>query len=104
MTDLRITQWPQKDPAEQIVATFDARPELRPGEYPISATMTVTVESGVDATPSALLSGLPQIDGGEVLQLIIGGTSGVTYLVHALVSGNAGTKVKISARLPVVSL
>lgn len=44
-----------------------------------TATVTVTLLSGADASPSAILSGPTQISGAKVFQELTGGVDGAKY-------------------------
>lgn len=48
----------------------------------LNATCTVSVESGTDATPSAILYSSPILqNNNQVIQVITGGLDGVTYKI-----------------------
>lgn len=49
-----------------------------------SASITVTVREGTDATPNAMKEGTPIIDGSTVIQYIKGGITGNTYNIICL--------------------
>lgn len=71
-----------KQTGETILYGFDFTDDLATGETISSVeggVIVVTVYSGTDATPSAILSGSPSISGNIVSQLITAGTSGVKY-------------------------
>lgn len=76
-----------KDPEESIVLTFDfssiaatlANPEI-----------TVDVVSGTDADATSMCSGAPQVDGGRVLQLVVGGMNGADYRFRCAADADSG--------------
>lgn len=53
--------------------------DLAAGETISSASVTCTLYSGTDASPSSLISGSASISGSEVSQKITGGTEGNVY-------------------------
>lgn len=80
-----MNTFPSKHPS----ATFGI--EIDFGQYSIalaSASVAITVQSGIDAAPASVLSGSAQIVGGKVRQRVMGGVAGVRYLLT--VSGTAG--------------
>lgn len=72
-----------KDPLETVPLMFDFSALTAAVN---SATVTVSVRYGVDASPNAIKSGSPVINGATVKQLITGGVSGATYNVRCLAS------------------
>jgi hypothetical protein len=94
--------WPFKDPSEAFACAFDFALELADGET-ISGTPTVTVVvvGGTDASPSALTAGAPVIEGGRVLQRLVGGVAGVTYSLTCIASTSEGNTLARAAILPV---
>lgn len=63
---------------------------LAVGETVLTAASTVEVLSGVDANPTAMLSGLPSILGAVVTQRLIGGLPGVVYQLSIAVRTSTG--------------
>lgn len=94
-------QWEAKDPAELLVASFNLVDVIEVGENIVSTALSVSVMDGVDASPSALLSGGVTISGSLVLQNIQGGVDGVTYSVRAVITMNTGRVLVGAATLPV---
>ena len=77
---------------------------LMPEGVSISAvTITASVFSGDDATPSAILSGLPAINGTTVEQLFTGGLPGVIYQLTFSVLGDDGGHYKLIGLLPTLA-
>lgn len=72
---------PGKYVNEKIVVSCDFAKRLPIGVSLAAGTASVTAEvlTGVDASPSAILSGAASISGSKVLQFVINGVSGVTY-------------------------
>ncbi|MBL8396140.1 MAG: hypothetical protein JNK99_15575 [Candidatus Accumulibacter sp.] len=96
------TTWPAKDPAEKLICSFDFSPELDSGETIDHATLSVTLLSGGDANPSALLDGAPQIAGGSVvLHAFQGGVDGANYRFRCLATLSSGRILALAATLPV---
>ena len=62
-----------------------------------SATVTVQVYSGVDSSPSSLVSGASTTTGGVVQQKIIGGLVGVVYLltITAITNGALNSTITL---------
>ena len=58
---------------------FDFLSDLPIGVTIDSATVTVAVVSGTDASPSSLKYGSPSISGAKVGQMFTGGVTGVIY-------------------------
>lgn len=72
---------PGKYVDERIVVSCDFAKRLPHGVGLGTGTaeVTVTVLSGSDGNPEAILSGSPTISGTKVLQFVVGGVDGVTY-------------------------
>tara|TARA_R110000868_G_scaffold154071_2_gene380110 strand:- start:5356 stop:5661 length:306 start_codon:yes stop_codon:yes gene_type:complete len=73
--------FPAKLIGETVAEVFDFASLLSVGETISSATCVATVYSGVDASPSAILSGSATISGTKVTQKVTAGTLGVTYVI-----------------------
>ena len=84
------TTFSHKDPSEVIFYGIDFSALLNTAETISSATASMRVLQGTDATPSAMLSGSPSISGGIVKHKIIGGVVGAVYLFGLSVITNAG--------------
>jgi hypothetical protein len=72
---------PGKYIGERVVVScdFGKRMNINLGVGLTSPVVTAEVLTGVDASPSAILSGTPSIEGTKVKQLVIAGLNGVTY-------------------------
>lgn len=70
-----------------------------------SATVTVQLLAGTDATPDDLLDGDPQISGTSVYQRVKAGVSGCTYKLRctATDAGAAGETYVLTASIGVVT-
>ena len=95
----------EKDPAEIVTLTFDFSLALDTGET-ITAIDSVTVElvSGVDPSPSAILTGTAAVSlsGVSVAQPVQGGVDCADYSVKVLVStSNAYKKLALAGILRV---
>lgn len=93
---------PSKLVGETLATTFDFLSLLAIGETISSASCTASVYSGVDASPSAILSGGAAISGSKVTQTVTAGTLGVTYLLLCSVVTSLSHTLQISAFLCIV--
>lgn len=84
-------------------ATFSFSDELAVGESLSSASVTATIYSGTDATPSGLLNGPATKSGGQVTQLLTGGVVGVVYLLTCTGLTSASETLVREGYLAVVS-
>lgn len=84
----------------QIEADFSA--QLQDGEAIVSCVMSVTVYSGLDLTPSAMLDGGPVLLQNIVTQQLTGGEVGVLYLIGFNGTTNLSSQLIIQAYLAVV--
>lgn len=82
----------EKDPGEIVTLTFPYAKELGAAEIS-SALIAVTLEQGVDADPSSLLNGAPQLSGTNVLQGAKAGQPAARYKVKCLATLNDGRKL-----------
>lgn len=64
---------------ETLNVSIDFLSRLQVGESVQTAAVSIQVFSGIDANPSAMLSGSPIISGSLVTQKVIGGLPGVVY-------------------------
>lgn len=98
---MRIT-WPAKDPDEVLVAAFDFTTEVNTGETISAAIVDCSVVSGVDANPSAVLTGAAVVSAGVVLQPFGGGLEGVNYALRCEATLTPTNRVLVlAANLPV---
>lgn len=78
-----------------------------PFTLPVGATITsqacsVETYSGIDASPSSLISGSCTASGSTVSQKLTAGTAGVTYLVTATATLSDGQVLQLAGLLAVV--
>jgi flagellar biosynthesis protein FliR len=67
-----------------------------------SATVTATVYSGIDANPSAMISGSTTITGTVVSQKIVGGVVGVVYELLCAAVTSAGQTLQLAGYFAVI--
>jgi len=82
-------------------AVFDFTSGLAIGETLASASTAATTYSGVDVTPSALISSAAALSGGKVIQTITGGVVGVTYLLKCSAVTSLGNQLECTGFLVV---
>ena len=83
--------------------SFDFSQVLASGETLSTASSSVIVIDGTDASPSKLLSGGTTIIGSKVYQQVHNGTAGVTYRLICTVTTSAGSTLVAVGDLPVYS-
>lgn len=66
---------------EELTIDVDFLSRCDLGESAATAVSTMTVLSGTDANPSAMLSGVATVSNNIVSQKVIGGVGGVIYLL-----------------------
>lgn len=79
----------EKAVSEVIPLTVNFSDRLLFGEVVTGVTVTATVFTGTDPTPSAILSGAPTFTNTTVTQLITGGLPGVIYSLVFIAAGSA---------------
>lgn len=72
---------------------IDFLSRLSVNETALTAASTIEVLSGVDPTPTAMLSGLPSLAGSVVTQRLTGGLPGVIYQLSIAVRTSTGAIV-----------
>lgn len=77
---------PRKIDSEDLFIQFDFLSQLASGETISGATVTATLFSGTDGTPSAIISGAASVSGSIVTQKVIDGVVGVIYLLTCTVT------------------
>lgn len=102
MSTLNDTTWPAIDPEEKVTSLVDFGPSLGHGETLASATVTVTVVQGIDATPAVMLDGAAVLKGARVLQRLQGRISGASYLVKYRATTSLGNVLVLRRVLPIV--
>lgn len=97
---------PSKKSGETVTVNFDfaSKMNLTSTTETISTqSVTASVYSGTDATPSAIISGAASASGTVVSQNITAGTAGVIYILLCNITTNLGQTLQISALLAVES-
>jgi hypothetical protein len=87
---------------ESVSTVFDFISRLATGETISTATVVASVYSGVDATPSAVISGSASISGTKVTQLVVAGVLGVMYKLVCTITTSASQTLQLSAYLAIV--
>ena len=87
---------------ETKTITFDFTSNLAIGETVSTQTVTATVYSGTDASPSGVISGSASTSGAVVSQKITGGVLGVMYELLCQITTSLGQTLQQSAFLAVV--
>lgn len=82
--------------------TFDFSSRLAAGETISTQTVTASVYSGVDASPSAIISGSASASGAVVTQKITAGTLGVIYELLCQITTSAGQTLDLAGYLAVI--
>ena len=91
-----------KTSAEAKTYTFDFASKLAAGETISTQTTTATVWSGVDTSPSAIISGAATVSNTKVNQNITGGVNGVVYKLSVKITTSTGQTLVINSYLAVV--
>jgi len=101
-----------KDPIEIVTLSFDFTKDLEIKNAsgtvigmktitPASQVTTVTAFKGIDADPSALKNGAPQISGNFVLQSAKLGIDENDYLIRTEIDASSGEHFVIGCVLPI---
>ena len=90
----------QAGSTEPRVFPFTSR--LSVGETISSATVTAAVYSGVDASPSNIISGAASVSGALVTQTLTAGTAGVIYRLTCSATTSLSNIFVITAFLAVI--
>ena len=97
-----IHRFAEKRPAEAVTITFRFARELAAGvTLAPGATVSIAVRKGADAAPQAMLAGSPAVSGPDVLARVMGGISGVEYLITCTATTSIGDVLQLAALLPV---
>lgn len=96
-------RWSNKDPAEILPVGFELSAALSTGEALIAVACTVSVASGTDATPEAILLGDPAIVGTSVQQWIQAGVDGADYQLRFTVDTDGGKRLVEASRVLVTT-
>ena len=87
---------------ETLDETFSFLGSLVTGETLSSATVTATVYSGTDASPSSIVDGAATVSGTNIVQSITGGTAGVTYDLVCEALTSSGQQLIVAGYLGIV--
>lgn len=93
--------WPAKHANEVRYGLFDFGEELEGGEEVVAAEVVVSLASGVDANPGAVLFGAPEVAGAHVLQRFRGGVPGARYRLVCTATLSSTDVLVLVAILPV---
>lgn len=91
-----------KPPTDTRSFAFDFLSEMAIGETISTKVVTATVYSGVDANPSAIISGAASSSGTIVTQLITGGVVGAIYDLLCTITTSLGQTLTQAAYLAIV--
>lgn len=91
-----------KHASETLSLVFNFASQLSVGETISSATASCSVYSGMDASPSSVLSGSATVSGAQVTQLVTGGTAGVTYAITIAATTSASEIISLLGYLVVL--
>lgn len=90
---------PEKGSTEILPFTVNFGDRLQYGESINGATTTITVLSGVDPNPNAMISNAPSYTANTVTQIVTGGVVGVIYMLVFLVTGTGSHNYVKEGRL-----
>lgn len=96
-------QLPIKQVGDSSKAVFDFISRLGVAETISTASVVATVYSGVDPTPSAVISGVASISGTQVTQLLTAGVAGTIYQLVCSITTSLGQTLTLPAFLAVES-
>ena len=100
---MTLLVFPSKDTGETIPLVFNFSDKLQFGESITGSSVAVSVFSGTDNNPSALLSGTPINTSTQVTQNITGGVAGVIYTIVCIVTGSGSHNYAKEGRLAVIT-
>jgi len=93
-----------KLPGETGIVTFDFTSKLAAGETISTKVVAATVYSGVDASPSAIISGTASASGALVTQTVTAGTAGVIYELLCTITTSLSQTLQLAGLLAVTSM
>lgn len=99
MSKLVLRSKPSNETRSEV---FDFTSRLAIGETISTASVTATVYSGTDASPSAVVSGSASISGSQVTQMLTGGVEGNVYLLSCVAITSASQQLRLDGFLAVV--
>lgn len=92
-----------KAPTETAAYVFDFVSSLATGETISTATCTASVFSGLDATPSGIISGVASISGTKATQKLTGGVNGTIYKVMMTITTSTSNTLVLSGYVAVTT-
>jgi len=93
-----------KDPTEIVPVLFDFTLQLASGETITTAICNVTVNTGTDATPNSIKSGVALINGTKVTQWVQAGIAGVNYHILCTITTSLSPEtIVLAAILPIIN-
>ena len=96
-------QIPPKTAGETRSISFDFISKLAFGETISTKAVAATVYSGVDANPSAIISGAAGSSGTRVTQIVTGGTTGVVYELTCTITTSTSQTLQLVGLLAITS-
>ena len=102
ITNVRTQQFSGISPLEVIDLGIGFFEIVRTASI-VSATVAITVETGIDPTPQALAQGVPVIRGTVVSQRVTGGVAGTVYRLSFQATTDTGQVFEEVAYLPVIA-
>jgi hypothetical protein len=88
-----------KDPDEIVFVAFDFAALT---SAPLTPSVTATRHAGeADASPSAILAGVPSVSGARIVQKITGGIAGCDYSLRCEIDVADGSHYVLAGVLPV---
>jgi hypothetical protein len=94
--------FPSKNQLATVLCSFDFLSMLAASETLVSALVTVTIRTGSDPNPSAVLSGAASFAGKTVNQLVTGGVVGVIYVLTCSVVTSTGQDLVMNGELSII--
>ena len=88
---------PGKLLGETVIVPFDFRSRLTRAETISTQVVTAVVYTGVDATPSSLISGAATASGTIVSQTVTAGVAGVTYTLLCTITTSLSQTLQLTA-------
>ncbi len=99
---MSLVTTPAKTVAEKTLIGFDFASKLSIGEALTAASCAIEVWSGIDASPSSVLSGTPTVSGTKAYQTVVGGISGCLYKITCVGTTSAPNNPVLMTILAVV--
>jgi len=98
-----MLKYSNKSSLEIVDVSMDFRALLSATGYISNPVWSVTVDKGVDASPSSLLEGTTAVVGTEAFARLHAGTAGVTYKIRCEVDADSGEHFLGEATMQVTS-